>query len=387
MVVALIAVSCVYPFDIMPEGNDSRLVIAGDINVGDISRFTVTKVVAIGEQEVNVPVSISVKASGGSVYKAKRVINDYVVDLTGASANEEYKLLITRQDDGREYETSWKKPLPAPVIDSISYVKDEKNVTILLSADGGASQHFKWDFEETYEYHAEYRAFWLFDPTYKPEDPEQDPEDPSKIYIRNPNPYENYYCWRTLNSVELGLASTIVQTENKLVDYPVTTVGRSTLKLQTMYSINVKMRCISPDAYLFLDNIRTNSNISGDLFSPVPSDVRGNIRCMSDSTEWVVGYVDVCQVNSSRFFIDNEKELVYIKDYAAELPLFIPEADDNGIYHFSTHYYNGNRPVELDGNDPFPNKKNVKWGSARCIDCRAMGGTKEKPDYWPNDHQ
>lgn len=388
LLVAVLATSCIYPFDTRPVGgDDSRLVISGDIMVGDICHFTAGNVAPIGQEDTPPDVEMQVMSRSGAVYAARKVNDsEYVVDLTSADMNDEYMLHVLRRPDGREYVTSWSRPLPPPVISKMSYTNDESSVTVLVSADGGSSQHFKWDYEEVYEFHAEYQAMYLYNTDYMPGVGE-DPEDPGRIYIRNPDRFKNYYCWKYSNSMEMGLASTIVQTENLLVDYPVTTIPRNSLRLQSLYSINMKMRCISADAYLFLDNIRNNSNISGDLFSPVPSDVRGNIRCVTDSTEWVVGYVDVCAVASKRFFIDNDSEKLYIPEYRLESPLYIPEADKNGLYNFATLYKDGARPVMLFGGEMFPSKTNMQWASIRCVDCVANGGSKRKPEYWPNNHE
>ena len=45
------------------------------------------------------------------------------------------------------------------------------------------------------------------------------------------------------------------------------------------------------------------------------------------------------------------------------------------------YYYGGYDVVFLD------NMTNItSWSERRCVDCRVKGGTKEKPDYWPNNH-
>ena len=44
-----------------------------------------------------------------------------------------------------------------------------------------------------------------------------------------------------------------------------------------MYRIDVRMKGISRDGYYFHKTLLANSNTSGSLFAPTPSEMRGNI--------------------------------------------------------------------------------------------------------------
>jgi hypothetical protein len=128
------------------------------------------------------------------------------------------------------------------------------------------------------------------------------------------------------------------------------------------------------------------SNIQGDLFSPNPSAMRGNLRCEQDSTELVLGYVGVCQTTMTRAFFEGTRYYTGRVDNSVR---FFPnlsepleaESNEKGYDYF---YMLGNRPLYLVADENGDEK--MQWAPRRCVDC-TVHGTKNKPSYWPNSHK
>ena len=69
-----------------------------------------------------------------------------------------------------------------------------------------------------------------------------------------------------------------------------------------MYSINVKQYALSHEAYLFFEKIKKNTEQLGSIFDPQPSELQGNIHCITNPAETVVGYVDISEEKVQRNF-------------------------------------------------------------------------------------
>ena len=101
------------------------------------------------------------------------------------------------------------KVQPAPEITNLDYTVDETNVNIRISLDGGAElSDFRWDYTETWEYH----ALFVPDLMYVPG---QNSELPSKIYRKPTAEEDYYYCWNSKDGIEPCTASTSGQSENR----------------------------------------------------------------------------------------------------------------------------------------------------------------------------
>ena len=108
----------------------------------------------------------------------------------------------------------------------------------------------------------------------------------------------------------------------------------------------------------------------------------------SDSTRLAVGFVGVTRTASRRIFIGYEG--VYRNSINPDYYLYYPEYDEEEhMYHFEDLYAGGDAPVYCSSTEvpQVPTKTNVQWAPKWCSDCRESGGTKNKPEWWPNNHR
>ena len=379
----LLLTGCIYPFSVEKGDTEfSDIVVSGDILIGEQSRIKLGYVFPVGtfptEMLKEFPTgTITIENEAGRSWKGEYQYRGlYVFDTDDAPAAGRYRLHI-KIDGGAEYVSDWRGVYQSPSIQNLRADFDGSSVHINMDLEGADSLwNFRWDYDQTWEYHADYYPDLMFVPGL----PERDRENPAKIY-RTPKPEEDYYyCWNSDPSVEPGLASAEGQSLNAIKDAHILSIGCGDMRISTLYCIDVTVSGISSDGRAYLQHLQELSNETGSLFSPTPSEMTGNIRCISDPSLRAIGYTDAVCRTKARLYIGPE---YYRRAYDPELWLFYPEPDEDGLYNFDYHYSVAS-PVSCPGE---PTKTNVQWGPKRCVDCRALGGSKNKPDWWPNDHK
>lgn len=374
------AASCIYPIDpIVPEG-ESCIVIEGNIIVGSYTEVNLSYM-----QPLNTPNydllnqkpqgKAWVESESGSKYKpaVDKAASSFVIDTRSASKTERYRLCVEDLDNGLTYRSEWAAVNPQAYVDSLSYVWDDTNMTLCLSAHSDEGRYFRWAYREDYKFHADYPRDYIFN---------YDTRREMKLYHTD---YSTYWCWMSQSSREVDLVATADLKDNCIVGHKFLTFSRSSVRLQTRYRMSIYLSCISADAYRYLDNLRTNSNFKGDLFTPVPSDVRGNIFCVEEPERNVIGYIDVCQVQKAVFYLGSDAYKLYLYPGQRSIP-FIPSvvwgADEPGAEPLDLRYFwdQGFAPIyegaDIEGN------LGVLWDYKRCTDCRLDGGTLEVPEDW-----
>jgi hypothetical protein len=138
------------------------------------------------------------------------------------------------------------------------------------------------------------------------------------------------------------------------------------------YSVLLIARNISEEEYRYRYNLQNNKEGGNDIFTPNPGQMQGNIRCVSDETLPVMGYVAISHASTLRGWMDNS---YYIATSPNEEKLIILEPELYMDYYWKLEY----RPVK---NVNLEEGSGLGWGPARCVDCLYDGGTLEKPDFW-----
>jgi len=363
---ALCLGSCVYPYDDFAEAAVDNYVIEGDIVVGGLSYFLPTKLQPLGEEGGIrfVYSTVWVESDDGKTYPAEflDMDNGYVADLTGADESRSYRLRVNTFN-GKSFASQWGKAAGRVELDDMKYQTDTVanvlKIQVGLHSDG-SSRHFRYRYFEDWEYHSYSKAYLYYDAA----------SDNVKLFEGLDN---TYYCWNTGISRGINLATTEKLSVDRLKDYTFKTLARNDERLSVMYRIKIDVYPVSPESYAYYENVRDVSSPTGDLFSPMPSEVRGNIRNMEDESEMVYGYVAVVIPSSSTLYYDNTKARFYLNtkkvDYVEDT---IARKD------FSKYYKSDYLPVREDPIYGFI------WGSpSRCIDCRERGGTRNRPEGWP----
>lgn len=381
--VMLLAVSCIYPFSADIEREEGEyMVIEGDILIGAESSITLSYLAPLSGLDFTLAAPkgrVWIESEEGKGYEgfysaeeSRRdglaITSVYKIDTRRFSAATRYKLHVRCENNGREYVTDWLSVEKAPVLDEIKYVKDESSGSlrflVSLHSDSG-QQYFRSHFHEVWEYVAPYRTEVKF---------VTGSDYPGGYKIVDFEGDENtYYCWDNADSYDVMLMSTAGLTKNTVIDHDFYQIARDNRKLSQLYSMEYSVVALSDEAYAYWYNMNSVTTNVGNLFSPNPSELRGNITCIQDPSEMVYGFISAAEVTRTTLWYDNVKESFFKPERGCTDVIEVPDMQAN-------RYYNtGWRPAFYSEADGI-----YFWVQASCADCTRLGGTKNRPKDWPS---
>jgi len=249
-----------------------------------------------------------------------------------------------------EYRSDFSYPIQTPEIDSVFWTKRGKgqNVMIYVATNdpAGKIQYYRWSFKEDWEYTAD--VFLAGFP---------------------------FYCWDKDNDRELLLGSAERTVFGKITE-KVTEIVPTSRKLSHLYRIDVTQNVISKRAYDYFANIKKNAQQTGSIFAPIPSELRGNITCITDPGRPVIGYIDVSTTTKKRRFIPYN-EGAYESFFNRECEILDAPA--------LVEKYGGIPSDYVMFTPPYPGQPPT-YVPYKCVACTYYSGSEQKPGDWPNNH-
>lgn len=289
-----------------------------------------------------------------------------VIDGQFVIIGSKYRLSVVTPQ-GKNYISSFEELMPCPPVDSVYYEiesrpttdpeKNEDGLQFLINFEGSQTdgRFYRWQVEETYEYHSSF-----------PLDRWRD-EDLHVHDLTLPD-YSNFVCYKTANLGDIFVLSTEGFASNSYKKFKLQFVNNLTQRLQHRYSILVRQYSISKGAYQYWESLKKNNQESVDLFGRQPANVKGNISNVNDSTEQTLGYFSVSSVNSKRIMIYSVPGMKFDQVfYCKAIPIDGPLPPDGAIYFAWTEW---------------GGVKVLGTTNEECIFCPILGGTTEKPSYW-----
>jgi hypothetical protein len=372
----LMALSCVEPYA-PPEisGNPDFLVVDGFLNATSSScSVRLTRAVAISSdagfaevvEDPSNPIEVWLEDEQGSQLALSRIsVGLYEGSSLPIDINRKYRLVVD-VPPSEKYASDFVAVRITPAIDDIFFEATEEEVKIFLNTSdaSGSSNHYRWTWDETWEYTTPYYSM------YKIVNGKDEPRPESE---------QIYRCYRTDASQKIMVASSTELNSDAIRNFEIQQVARSSQKLQYRYSLNVKQMALTEEAYTYWYNLyKTTENVGG-LFDPMPGEVRGNFQSVKSSSSKAIGFFSASTVEEKRIFIATadlpldynnfrqhfcEKDTVLLED--------IPFVEDGRLLI---------GPVYATG---FPVLIGYTSSDVPCIDCRRLnGGVTEKPSFWP----
>ena len=361
LVIALVVNSCIEPFS-PPEVNngESFLVIDGFLNVGgDTSRIKLSNTQNTNDDAQPVyegnAVIMAESERGETFNFEEQPGGNYFLPPVNLDADTKYRLYI-RRINGSEYRSEYVVVTKTPPIDSLTYKLDKNREAMVVYVNThdatNNTRFYRWRFEETYEYKT---AFYSgLDRDYQTKTVISRKEDISR-------------CWRTLESKDIKLGSTIKLSQDIIKDLPINIIYIGTNKLLHKYSIMVRQYALSREAFEYWTDLAKTTQGTGSLFDPQPSQVTGNIRNIKDAKELVFGYFSASTEETQRIFI---------APALGTYPRCMPP--DTLMPHEAFDSYG----VLLNSFVTEAGATYLLSSSEFCADCRAQGGTITRPSYW-----
>ncbi len=282
----------------------------------------------------------------------------YVSDSTLFTAQPGRSYTLNISYNGNEYTSGPCLLRGAPPIDSVWYEvldreinasgETEKYVRIALNSfDPGSDNHyFRWTYDETWEIHLPFNNIG----------------------------YEQRVCWMNEESKNIVVANTEALSEDRITDLTLTTFNNSTDRGQFKYSILTKQYAISREEYEYWNNVKTMSENSGGLYDVTPLSITGNIECLTDPEEIVLGFFSVSGQTRKRIFLKSPLIVpdIYKEKCVEDLIVADPRLPGLGVYVFILTIYDNDGV----GPDMWEITSNIA-----CTDC-AYFASNVKPDYW-----
>ncbi|MCW3090093.1 MAG: hypothetical protein JWP81_1162 [Ferruginibacter sp.] len=307
-------------------------------------------------------------SSNGVLQLKENFAGNYSIDNLQLDTSLKYRLnIITGNNE--QYLSDFVKIRNNPPIDSISWTRQNKGVEIFVNTHDpqNNSLYYQWQYDETWEFHSAYFATLKYII-------QANTGIKLGVTARLPTDPEMYVCYQSNSSTSLLLGSSVKLSQD-IIHLPVTLVPNASWKLSVLYSVFVKQYTWSREGYDFLERMKKNTESVGSVFDAQPSELNGNIHCISNPALPVIGFFNICTVREKRIFIKN-----------SELPLWgfsegctteVIENNRDSILKKAS----GLLPVDVAKGDPF---LIISFNAAppSCVDC-TLRGTNVKPFFWP----
>lgn len=344
--------------------NSSFLVVEGYLNGSGTTSIKLSRTFKLADSasvtleqnaqvkvESNTGSSYSLAPKGSGVYEAQIVFNPA----------QQYRLHVITSGN-KEYLSDYVVYKVTPAVDSISWRRNSSGVQVYVNAhdDQNKTIYYRWDYDETWAIQS---AFY------------SNVEYRNKMIVTR-NPAINiFYCWQSQTSTRILLGSSAKLTKDVISMSPVTAIPNGSLMLSVKYSILLRQYALPEKAYQYWLNLQKNTENLGSIFDPLPSEISGNIHCVTTPSEPVIGFISAGTVQSKRIFISNSEvsNWGYYEDCELD---FVPNIKDSIDFYFSDGYYSPTTITNSPSGAPGYN-----FSSTGCIDC-TLRGTNVKPSFW-----
>lgn len=275
------------------------------------------------------------------------------------------KIILANQ---KEYESEFVPVLTSPAIDTIIWAttnNGEIDVKVSTHNTNNETGYYRWIFDETWEYYSAFHSTLVLNP------PSTRPQ------MREDNLSR---CWRRDFSTDISIESTARFSENKVSDFAIQRIKLNSERLRVKYSILVKQQTLTSDAYNYWKQIKKTNEDLGTIFGPLPTEVIGNIRSISNPDERVVGFFSITSMSTRRFFITPQElptpPLPYETPYGSCELREVPAGNISDVVP-GVHLFVD--PIYADGSELIIA---YTYSTRYCVDCRVSGGTIIKPEFW-----
>ena len=156
------------------------------------------------------------------------------------------------------------------------------------------SKYYRYEYEETYK---------IIAPEWDDEKAILTPGEPHQGILVVPRVGETRTCYTTKNSDEILLASTTGLSEDR-VAFPIRFISNQNYIITHRYSILVRQYVQNLAAYTFYKTLKKISGNGSILSQTQPGFFNGNLKCVENPDEKVIGFFDVTTVSSKRIFFN-----------------------------------------------------------------------------------
>lgn len=301
LLLSLLFSSCAETYVLQSDTYEEALVveatITNELKTQEIKLSKTAKLEADGvENETGA--TVSVRDDSGALFPFKEENGIYVSEFEfQAQPNKKYTLEI-KTKDGKIYQSfnetlttvnQIESVIPTVITDS----KEGRGVEIRVHNfdPTNNSKYYRYEYDETYK---------IIAPVYRQE--KLVVTGPQSIELR-PNDPNTRICYSTKSSNDIILTTTTNLQEDR-VNFPIRFISDQNYIISHRYSILVKQYVQNLESYTFRKTMKEISSSESVLSPKQPGFVSGNIKCMSNPDEKVIGFFEVSSFSSKRIFFN-----------------------------------------------------------------------------------
>ena len=359
---ALLLPACVDPYspDIL-AAKRSFLVVDGFINSQGVTSIKLSRTFAISSLP-KVPAEsralVYLEDAGGARFPlTESPVGTYTSASLTLHPGRTYRLRITTAA-GVLYASDFVPAKTTPPVDALDWRPESTGLGIYVSAhdDTNTTQYYRWEYEETWE-------------IIPPFSPSIEFYNNNIIPIRVPYPTR---CWGNERAAAIQLAKTTALAKDVVSDLLLHRLPRNSDRLYRRYSILVQQHALTKEEYGYWEALRKNTESLGTLFDPQPSQLTGNVHCLSNDGELALGFVGAHSLAQHRIFIDHSQlpfDWPYVSGYKDCVPPDTAKADVTELFRAGSIV----PVVEV--------REGIVISTPDCVDCRRKGSA-TRPSFW-----
>jgi hypothetical protein len=287
----------------------------------------------------------------------------YTYNTQTLNNNQLYRLFI-KTKEGKQYLSDYVKVKHAPEIDTIDWAFERGGLQLYVNTHDPKNDtwYYRWETDETWEFLSKYQTQlkWVRDAEGQIQD----------VTYRFPNKAFDtaiYRCWQNeqLSNLLIGSSAKLNQ---DVMHFPIVHIPNNSWKLSDLYSIKITQYALTKEAYQYLEKIKNNSETTGSIFDRQPSELAGNIHCLTLPEEPVLGFLTIADRKQKRFWIKNSA--IPYWNYSMDCNYFVLIISEAKLYNAALPLYYSPPPYT------------IAIADAACVDC-TLRGTNVKPSFWP----
>jgi hypothetical protein len=291
----ILALACREPFDPeITQQSVSALVVEGYLDTEGLkSELLLSRTVSVDATTTFAPeigARVTLFDENGRTYSlAEQDPGNYVI-AQNMPEDMEYRLEIELRT-GELFESEPIRPIVTPEIIDAGFLRDEEGVEVFVTTQGNENaDDFLWTFEETWIYRPRIRTPFIYDPRIS--------------NVRNRTEAERIdLCFKTEDNPDILLETSSRFQDQVVFRKTITEIPQGDERLQERYSILISQKAIDADAVQFWETLKRNTEDIGSIFSPLPSQISGNIKGVGNSIP-VVGQISMGVVKQKRIYIN-----------------------------------------------------------------------------------
>lgn len=356
----------------VPPVSKGFLIVEGVVNnEGGVTNLKLSRSSSLNSNDHNTENAAIVKLESNqntSLQLAENFAGNYSIDNLHLDTSLQYRLNITTSNN-EQYLSEFVSVRKNPPIDSVNWVRQNEGVDIFINThdDSNKTLYYQWEYDETWEFHSAYSATlkYIIQPG---------TDIRTGVTFRVAGDPQIYACWQFNSSSSLLLGSS-AKLSKDIIHLPLTLVPNGSWKISVLYSMMVTQYSWSKEGYEFLERMKKNTESVGSVFDAQPSQLNGNIHCISNPAQPAIGFFNICTVRQKRIFIKNGDLLHW--NIGEGCYTKIIENNKDSIADKAS----GLLPVDVAMGTPF---SIITFNAAppNCVDCRQRG-VNIKPAYWP----